>query len=70
MMKLFKVEGSSHLYRDANTGALINKDDNAYHQYINTSTNRMNTRKEINKLKSDMSEIKSLLMDLNKKINK
>lgn len=63
-MKLVRVEGSPHLYRDVETGAIINKDNSGYQQYINGSQNRINTRKEIEDLKNDVNEIKSLLKEL------
>lgn len=63
-MKLVRVEGSSYLYRDMNTGAIINKDTSGYQQYVNSSSNRMKMKKEVEQLKDDVSEIKSLLKEL------
>jgi len=63
-MKLIKVEGHPNLYRDSNTGAIINKDLNGYDQYLQSSYSRMNAKKEIQQLKNDVSEIKSLLKEL------
>lgn len=67
-MGYLRVEGYSNLYRDENTGAIINKDDASYEQYINSRknklNNKMNQRLEIENLKSEVSEIKSLLMEL------
>jgi len=63
-MKLVKVEGHSNLYRDSNTGAIINKDLNGYDQYLQSSSSRINAKKEIEQLKNDVKEIKSLLKEL------
>lgn len=67
-MGYLRVEGYNNLYRDENTGAIINKDDASYEQYINSRknklNNKMNQRLEIENLKSEVSEIKSLLMEL------
>lgn len=63
-MKLIKVEGHPNLYRDSNTGAIINKDLNGYDQYLQSSYSRMNAKKEIQQLKNDVNEIKSLLKEL------
>lgn len=63
-MKLIKVEGHPNLYRDSNTGAIINKDLNGYDQYLHSSYSRMNAKKEIQQLKNDVNEIKSLLKEL------
>tara|TARA_A100001201_G_C4091993_1_gene202443 strand:- start:272 stop:478 length:207 start_codon:yes stop_codon:yes gene_type:complete len=63
-MKLVKVEGYPDLYRDVDTGAIINKDTSGYQQYLLNSSNRKNSKKEIEQLKSDVNEIKSLLKEL------
>lgn len=64
MKDLISVEGHPNLYRDEKTGAIVNCDNNAYRQYMNSVSNRMNTKKEIENLKSDVNEIKSLLREL------
>ena len=63
-MKLVKVEGYPDLYRDMDTGAIINKDTSGYQQYLSNSSNRKNTKKELDQLKNDVNEIKSLLKEL------
>lgn len=63
-MTLIPVEGSPNLFRDEKTGAIINCDENAYNQYVNSLMNRQNQKKEIEVLKNEVSEIKSLLMEL------
>lgn len=61
---MIRVEGYSNLYRDEETGAIINCDTVAYNQYV-TSLNIKNfEKKEINDLKNEVSEIKSLLIKL------
>lgn len=64
MKDLISVEGHPNLYRDEKTGAIVNCDNTAYRQYLNSISNRMNTKKEIENLKSDVNEIKSLLKEL------
>ena len=63
-MKLVRVEGHPDLYRDMDTGAIINKDTSGYQQYLSNFANRKNTKKELDQLKTDVSEIKSLLKEL------
>ena len=63
-MQLVKVEGYPNLYRDMDTGAIINKDTSGYQQYIVNSSKRKSEKQEIEKLKSDVSEIKLLLKEL------
>lgn len=64
MKDLISVEGYSNLYRDKKTGAIINCDNASYNQYLNSVNNRINTKKEIENLKSEVKEIKFLLQEL------
>jgi hypothetical protein len=67
-MDKIRVEGYTNLYRDDNTGAIINTDDVAYEMYISSKKRRLEYKKtqreEIDSLKNEVSEIKSLLMEL------
>jgi hypothetical protein len=63
-MSLIPVEGSPNLFRDEKTGAIINCDETAYNQYVNSLMNRQNHKKEIEVLKNEVSEIKSMLREL------
>ena len=58
---MIKVEGHSHLYRDEKTGAIINCDDSAYDQYIKSLKYRKNQKRELEDMKKEITEIKSLL---------
>jgi hypothetical protein len=58
------VQGHPNLYRDENSGAIINYDDLAYNQYVNSLNIRQNEKKEIDNLKNEVSELKSLLKQL------
>ena len=58
---MIKVEGHSYLYRDETTGAIINCDDNGYDQYIKSLNYRKNQKEELNNMKKELDEIKSLL---------
>ena len=61
---MIPVEGHSNLYRDEKTGAIINYDNIGYDQYLNSLNSRTNQKKEIEKLKEDISEIKNLLREI------
>lgn len=63
-MNLIPVEGSPNLFRDEKTGAIINCDENAYNQYVNSLMNRQHQKKEIEILKDEVNEIKLLLKEL------
>ena len=61
---MIKVEGYQNLYRDENSGAIINTDSLAYNQYVNSLEQRQHQKKEISEIKNDIDEIKSLLRNL------
>lgn len=61
---MIPVEGHPNLYRDENTGAIVNIDNLSYNQHINTLNNREKQRKEIDQIKTDIEEIKLLLKEL------
>jgi hypothetical protein len=61
---MIKVEGHHNLYRDENSGAIVNCDVTSYNQYVNSLTQRDLRRKELDDMKKDIDEIKSLLKDL------
>ena len=44
---MIKVEGHSNLYRDENTGAIVNYDSAGYNQYVNSLTQRDLRKKEL-----------------------
>ena len=52
---MIPVQGHPNLYRDENSGAIVNCDNLSYNQYINSLQNRQNQRKEIDQLKDEMS---------------
>ena len=58
---MIKVEGHPHLYRDPETGAIINDDDAGYNQYLKSLESRKKQKDEIKRLREELDEIKSLL---------
>lgn len=67
-MDKIRVEGYTNLYRDDSTGAIINTDDIAYEMYVSSKKRRneykKSQREEIESLKNEVGEIKSLLKEL------
>jgi hypothetical protein len=61
---MIPVKDNPHLYRDETSGAIINCDDRAYNEYVNTLHQREHQKIEIDALKNEMSEIKLLLKEL------
>ena len=62
-MGYIKVEGHDGLVRDQNTGAIINRDDSAI-AARRKSQQLGSALDDINMLKNEISEIKSLLREL------
>jgi hypothetical protein len=62
-MDYAKVEGHDGLVRDQNTGAIINLDDSAI-EARRKSKHLSSALEDINMLKNEISEIKSLLREL------
>lgn len=61
---MIPVKGNPNLYRDENSGAIVNCDNVAYNEYVNSLQNRENQKKEIDIIKNDINEIKILLKQL------
>ena len=71
MSDYIKVQGYSNLVRDTNSNAIINKDKNAYNLAKRRAEEAQRQRdeirgvtREINNLKCEMHEIKSMLKTL------
>ena len=74
MSDYIKVQGYSNLVRDTNSNAIINKDKNAYNLAKRRAEEAQKQRdeirgasREINNLKCEMHEIKSMLKTLLKR---
>lgn len=68
------IEGKPHLVKDLETNALINTDEDAYNEYIETYRKAYNEKQKLNKIesevesiKNDLNEIKQLLISINQK---
>jgi hypothetical protein len=61
--KYIKVEGSNSLYRDKETGAIIDFGQSEYNAYISQRQRRINEKNEFDRMKNDIEEIKSLLKE-------
>jgi hypothetical protein len=61
---MIPVEGHINLFRDEQSGAIVNLDTKEYQNYVRLRNERKKQREEIEQLKSDVSEIKQLLKEL------
>lgn len=58
---MIRVDGYSNLYRDENSGAIINCDSTLYNQYVNSLKKQELRKNDLDKMKKDIEEIKFLL---------
>jgi len=58
-----RVEGHKHLFRE-NSGAIVNTNTAEYLQYVRLRSEKQRQREEIEQIKQDINEIKSLLMEV------
>lgn len=65
---LIPVEGNTTLKRDSFSKAIINTDKNAYEKYISMREQKNREREEIESIKSDLAEVKTLLAQLAAKL--
>lgn len=60
-MSYKQVEGSNELFRDTESGAILNTSRSAYIAYKNRREQKLREMERIDKLEDDVVEIKSLL---------
>ena len=70
-MTIAKVEGYTHLVRDLKTQAIVNTDSDAYARYMSRKAKQAEKEdelrgvvREINTIKAEMFEIKSLIKEI------
>ena len=64
MTEHIPVEGKIGLYRDSDSTAIINRDKKAYLDYMKRKKIAETKNNELDKMKDDINEIKSLLKKL------
>ena len=63
---MIKVEGHKNLYRN-DSGAIINTDSTEYNQYMKIKNKRISERSELQRLRNEIDEIKSMLREITNK---
>lgn len=66
---LIPIKGYSNLFRDDTTGMIVSINSYASSHYKRLREKKLQEKQEINELKSDVRDIKSLLNKLLEKIN-
>tara|TARA_S200000501_G_scaffold180128_2_gene169538 strand:+ start:3187 stop:3396 length:210 start_codon:yes stop_codon:yes gene_type:complete len=69
-MKKIKVKDSNSLYRDEDSGAILNCNDTAYDNYLKMKQNKLNEVDEMDKLKDDVDELKDMMKLILSKLDK
>ena len=69
-MKKVKVKDSNSLYRDEESGAILNCNDTAYNNYLKMKENKMIEVSEMDKLKDDVDELKDMMKLILSKLDK
>ena len=69
-MDKIKVENSNSLYRDAETGAILNCSDSDYENYLLLKRKRMQEIAEVDNLRNEVSELKSMMKVILDKLDK
>ena len=65
---MIPVEGHNSLFRDEETNAIVNVDTVAYETYMNNKLSNSDKKAEMDEVKRELAELKSLLKELATKI--
>ena len=65
---MLPVEGHKNLFRDEDSNAIVNTDNAAYNDYMNTRRINSDKKAELDAMKNEIETLKSLLNDLASKI--
>ena len=69
-MKKVKVKDSNSLYRDEESGAILNCSDSEYNSYLKLKEKKMKEVSEMDKLKDDVDELKDMMKLILSKLDK
>lgn len=61
---MIKVEGHQNLYRDENSGAIINYDSSEYEDYLRNISQKESEKNQLDTMRKEIDELKSLLKEL------
>jgi len=65
---MIRVEGQKNLFRDEKSGAIIDMDNRAYANYMANKNRKLDEKAELDEMKKDINEIKTLLKQLTNQI--
>ena len=65
---MIPVEGHKNLFRDEETGAIVNMDTAGYSTYMSNKRRNSDKQAELDEMKSEIETLKSMLKELASKI--
>ena len=65
-----KVKDSGSLYRDEESGAILNCSDSEYDRYLKLKQQKLRESNEMDKLKNDVDELKDMMKLILSKLDK
>ena len=65
---MIPVKGHNNLFRDENSNAIVNTDKTAYQSYMNTKRVNSDKQVELDEMKKEIEELKTMLNSLASKI--
>jgi|TARA_S200000501_G_scaffold34749_1_gene28830 hypothetical protein len=69
-MNKVKVKDSGSLYRDEESGAILNCSDSEYNNYLKLKQQKLKEVSEMDKLKDDVDELKDMMKLILSKLDK
>ena len=69
-MNKVKVKDSGSLYRDEDSGAILNCSDSEYNNYLKLKQQKLKEASEMDKLKDDVDELKDMMKLILSKLDK
>tara|TARA_Y100000992_G_scaffold268507_1_gene207698 strand:+ start:548 stop:757 length:210 start_codon:yes stop_codon:yes gene_type:complete len=69
-MNKIKVKDSGSLYRDQESGAILNCSDSEYNSYLKLKEQKLKEVDEMDKLKNDVDELKDMMKLILSKLDK
>ena len=61
-MSLLKVKDHDGFYKDTSSGAVINKNNSDYQQYVETRDRLLSEKERLDSIENDIHDIKTLLL--------
>ena len=61
-MSLVKIKDHDGFYKDTSSGAIVNKDNSGYQQYIENRERLLSDKERLDSIENDINDIKSHLL--------